>query len=94
MGYYGYQERGVSMEDNDKGFDLVKINSIDRNTKIQIAEELGTRLDQEVGEYHVSKNESFRQIAREVGDKYGLNLTEAMALYLGWDLYKQGYRAK
>ena len=71
-----------------KGVDIEKINSIPRHIRIEIATKVDKRVKEEIGEYHVSKNSDYQQICSEIGEEYGITMTEAACLYFGWDVYK------
>lgn len=75
----------MSSKDN---IDLDKLNSMPRHLRVEIATKIKDRINKEVGEYDLSKNDEYRKVCREVGDEYGISMNEAACLYYGWDAYK------
>ncbi len=82
-------EKGERIDENNNDPDMTKVNGMPHHIRVEIATKIEKRIGKEVGEYDLSKNGEYQKVCREVGDEYGITMTEAACLYFGWDAYRK-----
>lgn len=73
--------------ENKKDPDIMKINSMPRERRIEIAEKVEKRYKEELGGYHISKNDEAKKIVAEIAEEYGITRNEVAVLHAGWKGY-------